>query len=149
MATHKMTGTKQYRSWKSMKDRCLNAKSKPYKNYGGRGIKIDNSWIDSFESFWHDMNDGYIHGYTLERIDVNGNYTKENCKWIPKIEQAKNRRTSNKITFNGVEMILQDWAKQLKITHAALIRRIKNWGLERALTESKRCKHYERTNTSI
>lgn len=91
--THGMTFSPTYLSWKSMKARCLNPKSPDYKDYGGRGITICESWIDSFEAFLEDMGER-PKNRTLDRRDTNGNYEPDNCVWSTAKEQANNRRNS-------------------------------------------------------
>lgn len=95
---HGMKGSRPYRAWRNMKERCLNPKNKNYHHYGGRGIIIDEKWLD-FVGFWNDMKTGYQDNLTLDRKDVNGNYCKENCRWITLQEQAANKR--NSILYNG------------------------------------------------
>jgi hypothetical protein len=100
--THGMSETKVYFVWWDMKRRC-NGEGRPtYENYGGRGISYQESW-DKFEEFWSDMGASFEEGLTLERKDVNGNYCKENCEWIPLAEQAKNKRAykNNSIGLGG------------------------------------------------
>lgn len=97
-----------YSIWSAMKYRCSNPNSTGYKNYGGRGIKVCERWLE-FDNFIIDMNDAYVqfkneHGEntaSIERIDVNGNYDIENCIWIHIHEQSKNRRSSIKLFING------------------------------------------------
>lgn len=74
-----------------MRDRCLREKCKEFKYYGGRGIRICQPWLDSFVIFLADMGPCPA-GYTIERKNVNGNYEPDNCCWIPRAEQSKNRR---------------------------------------------------------
>jgi len=92
----------EYTSWYSMKYRCLNTKSKDYKNYGGRGIKICDRWLNSFENFLQDMGER-PEGKTIDRIDVDGNYEPTNCRWADWNTQQNNRR-NNKIKYAATEI---------------------------------------------
>jgi len=93
--THCMTNTKPYRAWQGMKSRCKNKNEPVFKHYGGRGITYDQKW-EKFINFWKNMKDGYKDGLTLDRINTNGNYCKENCRWATWKEQQNNRRNTNK-----------------------------------------------------
>ena len=100
-----------------------------------RGIKICDNWSNDFKAFydWAVAN-GYNDNLTIERINVNGNYEPNNCCWILKSEQAKNRRNNNYITYNFETHTIADWAKILNVSYTKLYLRIKrrNWSIERA-----------------
>lgn len=107
--THGMFGTKVYKSWGSMIQRCGNPNNHAYADYGGRGISVCESW-KTFENFYADMGDP--NGLTIDRIDVNGNYCKENCRWATCNEQMRNTRRSRFLTIDGVTRNLEDWYAQ-------------------------------------
>ena len=92
--SHEFADTPIWRSWLNMKQRCTNTNSPRYHDYGGRGITIDPRW-DTFVGFYNDMGDTYEEGLSIDRIDVNGNYCKENCRWANDHIQGYNRRISN------------------------------------------------------
>lgn len=89
---HGMTRKRPYRIWQNMKTRCLNPKYKQWENYGGRGITICDEWKDNFQAFydWAIAN-GYADNLTIDRINNDGNYCPENCRWTTMAEQNKNR----------------------------------------------------------
>lgn len=105
--THGMTGTVEYRSWAHAIGRCEDKNDKAYKNYGGRGIKVCERWRNSFENFFLDMGKRPS-GYSIERIDVNGNYEPLNCKWATTLEQSRNKRNTKKYDYKGEQLTLME-----------------------------------------
>jgi len=98
VSTHNMTGVPTFKSWESMKQRCTNQNSPDYFKYGGRGITICDRWLNSFDSFYEDMG-LRPKGTTLDRIDNDGNYEPDNCRWATAIEQLSNRRNTARYMF--------------------------------------------------
>jgi hypothetical protein len=99
--------TREYRSWQGMKHRCYNPNDPFYKDYGDRGITVCDQWRNSFETFLKDMGDRPI-GKTLDRIDNNGNYCPENCKWSTQREQGRNTRVNRLFEYNGKMITLAE-----------------------------------------
>lgn len=132
---HGMTGSKIYRTWQAMLNRCRNKKVNGYENYGGRGISVCKRW-DKFENFLLDMGEPEP-GESIERIKNDKNYTPSNCKWATAKEQALNTRSNRKITFNGETLCLCEWARRLKIDQSSLRERLEKWAKSVALTKPK------------
>jgi len=126
-------GSRLYRIWHSMKQRCLNPNDSSYIHYGARGIEVWKDWLD-FESFYQwAVNNGYEDHLTLERKNVNGNYEPSNCEWIPQSEQLNNTRRSRLITYNDKTQNLKQWADELGFTYKQLQKRLDSgWTVERA-----------------
>ena len=114
--------TSTYMIWTHVKGRCLNEKNKDYKDYGGRGITMSEEWKESYLNFYNDMGEK-PKGFSIERINVDGNYCKENCKWISKRDQNKNKR-NNQIHYNGEIKCLSDWCKILNLSYGSMRHRI-------------------------
>lgn len=112
---HNSCHTTEYRTWQSMKSRCTNPKKTDFYLYGGRGIKVCKEWSqrNGFKKFQTDMGKKPSKEHTLERIDTNGNYTPQNCKWSTPKEQANNRRSNIMISFNGKTQNLKQWCEEL------------------------------------
>ncbi len=120
---HGMNGTPEQRAWVAMKQRCKNPKNPQYKHYGARGISVCYSWDRSFENFIRDMG-SRPNGTSLDRIDNNAGYTKENCKWSSIDDQLSNRRITRKIHFNGELIAVSKVAKQLGISRKMITDRL-------------------------
>lgn len=101
----------EYVAWKSMKERCLKKYNHAYKSYGGRGIVICDRWLNSFENFINDMGYKPSEKHSLDRIDNNGNYEPNNCRWATLKEQNENRRSNIWIEFRGYKKILSEWCR--------------------------------------
>lgn len=120
---HGKSKTGVYYSWISMISRCNNKNNKYYYNYGGRGIEVCDEWLDflNFEK-WAICNN-YKEGLSIDRIDNNGNYEPNNCKWSTAKEQANNRRSSIILEVDGLSMTVEDWSFKLGISKSAIYQR--------------------------
>lgn len=115
-----------------MKDRCLCKNNPSYKNYGNRGITICPEWL-IFENFHNDMGDK-PENKSLERINNNKGYYKENCRWATPKEQANNRRNNRNLTYNGKTQTMIQWAEELKVSYRTFKARKENkWSDERTI----------------
>jgi len=126
---HGLSNTRLHRIWNGMHRRCYMENHDAYHNYGGRGIKVCKDW-HTFINFYNDMIASYKNDRTLDRIDNDGDYTKDNCKWSTDKEQSRNRRTNVHYEFNGERLILQDIVKKYsKLAYPTVWRRIKKYGM--------------------
>ena len=133
---HGMSTSRQYRIWNAMKERCQCTTNKQYKDYGERGIVVCDEWKDSFESFYDwAMSNGYADHLTLDRIDTNGNYCPDNCRWSTSKEQNSNKRNNHILTHNGKSQTIQQWSEETGIPFTTLLYRVTNdWPIESVLT---------------
>jgi hypothetical protein len=122
--THGMAGKSEYNTWRSMKKRCYLKVHKSYKDYGGRGITVCDRWLSSFENFIQDMGTKPQGNYSLDRIDNNGNYCPENCRWASPSEQGRNQRTNINITYQGQTKCIAEWAETIGMPYGKLHYRI-------------------------
>lgn len=144
--THgKSKTTRLYNVWKGMRQRCNNINSSAYHNYGGRGIRICPAWNDFQEFYEWAIHNGYDDNEqakycSIERVDVNGDYCPENCKWVTRKQQANNTRRNHHLTFNGQTRTISEWEDVTGIPQKVIWNRIEkcNWTVDKALTEEVR-----------
>lgn len=117
--THGDTKSKEYRAWRDARRRCTNPKDRQWKDWGGRGIKVCNEWLNSYETFLADMGRCPSPDYTLDRIDTNEDYSLTNCRWASRYTQARNKRNNHTISFNGETRVATDWAAILGVSYGS------------------------------
>jgi hypothetical protein len=121
---HGMTKSREYRSWHTMKSRCLNKQHPKYYMYGGRGITVCQEWVESFEQFYKDMGERPPNT-SIDRVDTNRGYEPSNCKWSTPYEQQRNTRRNAYIEDNGERLTITDWSRKLGIPTGTLFKRKK------------------------
>ena len=127
----------EYASWSSMHQRCKNPKLRSFPYYGGRGIKVCPQWA-TFENFLRDMGRKPDPKFTIERKDCNGGYEPSNCRWASKAEQARNKRNSVYVTYQGRKLMLLDLLSELGLSRNMVVARLNSgWPLEVALSLPK------------
>ena len=124
--THGKCKTRIYRLWAGMKTRCTNKKEPAYKFYGGRGVKVCDRWMNSFEAFYADMGDPPDENSSIERLDVNGDYCPENCTWIDFSKQACNTRNNVVIEYRGEKKCVAEWCRTLGLPYKLVIGRMEH-----------------------
>lgn len=129
---HGEFGTRLYVIWAKMVARCRN---KDDELYGGRGISVCTEWLEYTNFAKWARSNGYRDDLSIDRINNNGNYSPENCRWATAKEQANNRSSNRLITYGGVTKTLQQWADQIGIRTETLRYRLNNWTVHRAMTE--------------
>lgn len=133
--THGLTQTPLHKVWLGMKNRCYNKNTVSYRNYGGRGIKVCDRWLNSFENFLWDMSINYKKGLTLERVDVNKNYSPDNCAWIPRSEQSRNRTNTIWVNTPQGKMTVTEASKAAGISWFAMYNRhLRNCPIDKILS---------------
>lgn len=126
ITSHKKSQSNLYRRWCKIKERCYNKYCCNYKNYGQRGIKMCNEWRDDFMAFYEwAINNGYYKTLTIDRIDVNGNYEPNNCRWVDMATQQNNRTNTVYITCNGKTQSVMEWCRELNLKPSTVYARVK------------------------
>lgn len=131
---HGLTSTTEYIVWNNMKQRCYNTNLPIYPHYGGRGISVCERWLESFDNFLNDMGSRPGSEYSIGRIDNDGDYCPENCRWENLDQQKKNKRWTQYVTYKREEVKLIDLCEQMGVKRGIVYGRLKNgWSLEEAL----------------
>jgi len=115
----------EYRSWTGMRQRCYDLNCLAYPNYGGRGVTVCERWLDSYPNFLADMGRKSSPRHSLGRIDNDGPYAPENCRWETSKQQARNRRSSRLLSCWGEKKTMAEWAEQLGLRSSIICKRLK------------------------
>lgn len=137
---HNKSRDKIYKVFTGMKARCYNKNSIEYKNYGARGIKICEEWLNNFLNFYdwaiaNGYDENTEHGKcTIDRIDVNGDYCPNNCRFVSNLIQQRNKRNNRFIEYKGIKLCVADWEKRLNFSQGTIKTRIKNgWSIKQII----------------
>lgn len=135
VTTHGLRDHYIYGIWHNMKVRCYRESNHAYKRYGGRGIKVCDRWLESVENLYADMGDRPTPSHSLDRINNDGNYCPENCRWATDAEQSRNTSANRLLTYKGKTMCLTDWANHLGMSNATFRDRLdrRGWSLEKTI----------------
>jgi len=129
----------EYKAWENMKIRCYIKSHAHSSRYMGRGIKVSDKWVNDYEAFHKYVGDRPGKGYSLDRINNDGDYEPGNVRWATQKQQCNNMSTNVFYTFNGVTMIQAEWARTIGLSGETIHRRIqKGWSIEKTLTTPKR-----------
>lgn len=135
-ARHGEKGTMLHNIWVSMRQRCNDSNCNAFKWYGARGITVCDRWLTSYENFRDDMGYPPSKKHSIDRIDVHGPYSPENCRWATDAEQARNRTNNRIVTFRGQSKTVVEWSEITGIRYGLLMTRLDaGWDPERAFTQ--------------
>ena len=135
---HGMSEDPLYNRFTKIVSRCESPTNPEYKNYGGRGISVCEEWRRNFKAFYEwSMQNGYREDLTIDRIDVNGNYEPNNCRWVDRVAQANNTRSNHFIEYNGERKTIAEWGRKLGISYSTLWGRLKKhkWSMDGAIKD--------------
>ena len=123
---HGLRNTRLYRIWANIKTRCYNENDPHFERWGKRGIKMCDEWRNDFKVFYDwSMSHGYSDELTIDRIDNDGNYEPQNCRWTTIKEQNKNKRNVKYITYAGKTQTIPEWTKELRLGKETIRKRLK------------------------
>lgn len=125
MTYHRMKNTSEYNSWQAMKRRCLDPKNKAFKYYGAKGIRVCAEWESDFLKFFEDMGKKPSSNHSLDRINTEGDYCKDNCRWATHTEQMRNRTNTVRCEFNGKKMTRVEIENISGISHKLIEQRMR------------------------
>lgn len=146
---HGLSYTPEYRAWQQMRLRCLDPKHAHYADYGGRGITICDRWVDSPQTFFGDMGPKPSPRHEVDRRDNNGNYTPDNCRWVLRKINDRNRRSNRVLVFRGETHALAEWCERLDLPCDTVRKRLEaGWSIEKALTKRVRFKTPNKKKTA-
>lgn len=145
VSTHGLSDHPLYRKWNDVKNRCFNEKVMCYKYYGGRGITMCDEWKNDFQLFYDwCINNGWRKELQIDRIDNNLNYSPDNCRFVSRSENCRNKNSNHYLEYLGESKTIVEWAEIYNLPMKELWQRIKRgWSVERALNE-KRGEYAER-----
>lgn len=138
MPIHGRAKTSEFNIWMSMRQRCYDKNHKFYEHYGGRDIKVCDRWLESFSNFYDDMGN-HPENMSLDRIDNDGDYSPDNCRWATHREQTLNTRRNRFFTINGTTKTLSEWIETSNNKSSAVRQRfyVLGWDIERSLFTPK------------
>jgi hypothetical protein len=133
--THGLTKSPEYKAWVNIRSRCYNDKDERYVNYGARGILVCPTWLASFEAFYADMGPRPGEGYSIDRLNNDGDYEPGNCAWRTQKEQCRNKRNTRTVLHNGVETTVAALAEESGVPYQRVYKRLflLDWSPEAAI----------------
>jgi len=135
LTKHGESRSKEYCAWRNAIYRCYNPLDSNFKNYGARGIRVCKKWRESFTAFLADMGRAPSSAHTLDRINNDGPYAPGNCRWVPHRDQAANKRTNHRVTWQGLTLSLSGWMRRTGIDQMTIRARLdRGWTIKDALT---------------
>ena len=148
-STHGLSNSSLYSVWNGMLDRCRNKNSQSYERYGERGIHVCDEWLD-FNTFYHwGIENGYDPSLSLDRIDNDGDYCPDNCRWADDITQANNKRNNRIVTYDGVTHTVAEWSRILDVGYKLLWKRINRGDFGDFEEYFGKCQKYDRNTNHL